>query len=155
MVLGRAGARVSRLPAGLHAARRVQDPRRLYPQGWDDTFVCPTCLSTAAGWTPAAAEDVVTAAPIKKAKRTAFQTRHPATQKDGDGEGRRPLTLKLYAAMAQTDCTACGYDCEGYAKALADGTEKDPNLCVPGKEETAIVVKNLLKGTGLPASFVA
>jgi len=27
-----------------------------------------------------------------------------------------------------------------------------PNLCVPGKEETAIVVKNLLKGTGLPAA---
>ena len=38
---------------------------------------------------------------------------------------------------------------------VADGSEKDPNLCVPGKEETARVVKDLLKGTGLPASFVA
>jgi sulfite reductase (NADPH) flavoprotein alpha-component len=69
--------------------------------------------------------------------------------KEGD------LSTKLYAAMAQTDCTACGYDCEGYAKALASGNEKDPNLRVPGKEETARVVKDLLKGTGLPASFVA
>ena len=32
------------------------------------------------------------------------------------------------------------------------GTEKDPNLCVPGKEETAKIVKDLLKGTGLPAA---
>jgi len=62
------------------------------------------------------------------------------------------LALKLYAAMAQTDCTACGYDCEGYAVALANGKEKDPNLCVPGKEETARVVKDLLKGTSLPAA---
>ena len=66
--------------------------------------------------------------------------------KEGD------LKTKLYAAMAQTDCTACGYDCEGYAAALAAGTEKDPNLCVPGKEETAKVVHDLLKGTGLPAA---
>ena len=63
-----------------------------------------------------------------------------------------PVALKLYAAMAQTDCTACGYDCEGYAVALSNGKEKDPNLCVPGKEETAQVVKDLLKGTGLPAA---
>jgi sulfite reductase (NADPH) flavoprotein alpha-component len=62
------------------------------------------------------------------------------------------LALKLYAAMAQTDCTACGYDCEGYAAALASGKEKDPNLCVPGKDETLKVVKELLKGTGLPAA---
>ena len=36
--------------------------------------------------------------------------------------------------------------------ALASGKEKDPNLCVPGKEETAKVVHDLLKGTGLPAA---
>lgn len=62
------------------------------------------------------------------------------------------LRTKLFAAMAQTDCTACGYDCEGYAAALAAGSEKDPNLCVPGKDETLNVVKDLLKGTGLPAA---
>ena len=57
------------------------------------------------------------------------------------------LALKLYAAMAQTDCTACGYDCEGYAKAIANGTEKNLTLCVPGKEETEDVVKRLMAGT--------
>ena len=35
---------------------------------------------------------------------------------------------------------------------VAAGTEKDPNLCVPGKDETAKVIKDLLKGTGLPAA---
>jgi sulfite reductase (NADPH) flavoprotein alpha-component len=62
--------------------------------------------------------------------------------RDGD------LKTKLFAAMAQTDCTACGYDCEGYAAALAAGTEKDSNLCVPGKEETATVLKDLLRAAG-------
>ncbi|HGY90439.1 MAG TPA: hypothetical protein ENK43_04640 [Planctomycetes bacterium] len=56
----------------------------------------------------------------------------------------QPLDMKLWAAMAQTDCTACGYDCEGYAKALASGEEKDPNKCVPGEEDTANMVKKLL-----------
>jgi sulfite reductase (NADPH) flavoprotein alpha-component len=65
--------------------------------------------------------------------------------KDGD------LKTKLFAAMAQTDCTACGYDCEGYAAALAAGTEKDSNLCVPGKEPTAILLKELLKAAGKSA----
>jgi sulfite reductase (NADPH) flavoprotein alpha-component len=57
------------------------------------------------------------------------------------------LALKLYAAMAQTDCTACGYDCEGYAKAIADGKEKDISMCVPGKAETEDVLKKLVAGT--------
>jgi sulfite reductase (NADPH) flavoprotein alpha-component len=57
------------------------------------------------------------------------------------------LALKLYAAMAQTDCTACGFDCEGYAKAIADGTEKNISLCVPGKAETEDVLKKLVAGT--------
>ena len=100
-------------------------------------------------------QDEVAAAPKPKKEAPAFHDetiplpKRMEMAKDGD------LKLKLYAAMAQTDCTACGYDCEGYAKAIADGSEKDPNLCVPGKEETARVVKGLLKGTGLPASFVA
>jgi sulfite reductase (NADPH) flavoprotein alpha-component len=58
------------------------------------------------------------------------------------------LKLKLFAAMAQTEWTACGYDCEGYAEALATGKEKDSNLCVTGKEETASVLKDLLKSAG-------
>lgn len=61
----------------------------------------------------------------------------------------KPLAVKLYAAMGQTDCTACGYDCKGYAQALAAGTEKDPGLCVPGADETAAKVKDLLEAAGV------
>lgn len=56
----------------------------------------------------------------------------------------KPLAVRLYSAMGQTDCTACGYDCKGYAQALAAGSEKDPGLCVPGGDETAAKVKELL-----------
>lgn len=61
----------------------------------------------------------------------------------------KPLPVQLYAAMGQTDCTACGYDCKGYAMALAAGTEKDPGLCVPGADETAAKVKDLLEAAGI------
>ncbi len=61
----------------------------------------------------------------------------------------KPLPVRLYAAMGQTDCTACGYDCKGYAQALAAGTEKDPGLCVPGADETAVKVKELLDEAGI------
>jgi NADH-quinone oxidoreductase subunit I len=61
----------------------------------------------------------------------------------GMTEGK-PLAVRLYSAMGQTDCTACGYDCKGYAQALAAGSEKDPGLCVPGGDETAAKVKELL-----------
>jgi ferredoxin len=61
----------------------------------------------------------------------------------------KPIAVKLYAAMGQTDCTACGYDCKGYAMALAAGVEKDPHLCVPGADETAAKVKDLLDEAGI------
>jgi NADH-quinone oxidoreductase subunit C len=54
------------------------------------------------------------------------------------------LKDKLFAAMAQTDCTACGWDCEGYAAALASGESKDATLCVPGEAETETMLKQLL-----------
>jgi NADH-quinone oxidoreductase subunit C len=54
------------------------------------------------------------------------------------------LKDKLFAAMAQTDCTACGWDCEGYAAALASGESKDATLCVPGEAETELKLKELL-----------
>ncbi|HEY7369144.1 MAG TPA: (Fe-S)-binding protein [Thermoanaerobaculia bacterium] len=128
-------------------------PAKFLPQGWDYAFVCPSCLSfgTFVDTGRPDADDVV-AAPKPRKEAPAFHDetiplpKRMEMAKDGD------LALKLYAAMAQTDCTACGYDCEGYAAALASGKEKDPNLCVPGKEETLAVVKQLLKGTGLPAA---
>ena len=54
------------------------------------------------------------------------------------------LKDKLFAAMAQTDCTACGWDCEGYAQAIAAGETSDLTLCVPGEEETESMLKKLM-----------
>jgi NADH-quinone oxidoreductase subunit C len=54
------------------------------------------------------------------------------------------LMDKLFAAMAQTDCTACGWDCEGYADAIAKGETKDLTLCVPGEAETESMLKKLM-----------
>ncbi len=51
---------------------------------------------------------------------------------------------QLWAAMAQTDCTACGYDCEGYAQAIADGEDKDLGKCVPGEDATANAIKSIV-----------
>ncbi|HXA15480.1 MAG TPA: NADH-quinone oxidoreductase subunit C [Thermoanaerobaculia bacterium] len=56
------------------------------------------------------------------------------------------LKDKLFAAMAQTDCTACGWDCEGYAAALASGETNDITLCVPGEDETESMLKQLMAG---------
>ena len=55
---------------------------------------------------------------------------------------------KLFAAMAQTDCGACGWDCEGYAKAIATGETLDITLCVPGEEETLDMLKKLMQDAG-------
>jgi len=59
-----------------------------------------------------------------------------------------PLADKLMAAMAQTDCHACGYDCRGYADAIANGAESDLSLCLPGEAETANMLKKLMEGAG-------
>lgn len=56
------------------------------------------------------------------------------------------LRDKLFAAMAQTDCTACGWDCEGYANAIATGETNDLTLCVPGEQETEDMLKKLMGG---------
>ncbi|MEO8219154.1 MAG: NADH-quinone oxidoreductase subunit C [Acidobacteriota bacterium] len=58
------------------------------------------------------------------------------------------LKDKLFAAMAQTDCTACGWDCEGYAEAIAKGESKDLTLCVPGEAETESMLKLLMAQAG-------
>jgi NADH-quinone oxidoreductase subunit I len=59
-----------------------------------------------------------------------------------------PLADKLMAAMAQTDCHACGYDCRGYADAIATGAETDLSLCLPGEAETANMLKKLMEEAG-------
>jgi NADH-quinone oxidoreductase subunit B len=57
---------------------------------------------------------------------------------------------KLFAAMAQTDCGACGWDCEGYANAIASGETDDISLCVPGESETLDMLELLMKEAGKP-----
>jgi hypothetical protein len=59
---------------------------------------------------------------------------------------------KMFAAMAQTDCGACGWDCEGYAHALATGETDDISLCVPGESETLDMLKKLMEEAGKPYS---
>lgn len=60
------------------------------------------------------------------------------------------LYEKLFAAMAQTDCTACGYDCAGYAKAIYEGADTDISKCAPGEEETMRMLEKLMKEAGRP-----
>jgi sulfite reductase (NADPH) flavoprotein alpha-component len=60
------------------------------------------------------------------------------------------LKMKLFAAMAQTDCGACGWDCEGYAAAIESGETKDISLCVPGETETLDELKKLMEQAGKP-----
>ena len=55
---------------------------------------------------------------------------------------------RMFAAMAQTDCGACGWDCEGYAHALATGETDDISLCVPGESETLDMLKILMEEAG-------
>ena len=59
---------------------------------------------------------------------------------------------RMFAAMAQTDCGACGWDCEGYAHAIATGETDDISLCVPGESETLDMLKILMEEAGKPYS---
>lgn len=56
----------------------------------------------------------------------------------------KPLNRRLMACMAQLDCGQCGYLCQTYAEALAEGREASPSLCVPGGRETSKALKALL-----------
>lgn len=69
----------------------------------------------------------------------------PERMKLAKGKG---LRSELFAAMAQTDCGACGWDCEGYAAALASGETDDITLCVPGEAETEDELKKLMTAAG-------
>ena len=64
----------------------------------------------------------------------------PERMKLADG---RPLPRRMMAAMAQQDCSQCGYNCKDYADALVAKSEKRLNLCVPGGKETSRMLKQL------------
>ena len=68
----------------------------------------------------------------------------------------RPLPQRLMAAMGQLDCGQCGYMCQSYAEALAEGREGSISLCVPGAKATQLALKRLLaEMPALPAAPVA
>jgi len=60
----------------------------------------------------------------------------------------KALQRRLMAAMAQQDCSQCGYNCNDYANALFVKAEKRLNLCVPGGKDTARTVKQLYQELG-------
>jgi sulfite reductase (NADPH) flavoprotein alpha-component len=70
----------------------------------------------------------------------------PITERMTLAEGK-PLPRKLFAAMAQQDCGQCGYLCETYSQAIAEGKEAKLNLCAPGGKETSRMLKRLLEET--------
>ncbi|MEW6123987.1 MAG: sulfite reductase subunit alpha [Pseudomonadota bacterium] len=79
----------------------------------------------------------------------------PIAERMALAEGR-PLARRMMAAMAQQDCGQCGYICESYSKALADGTESALNLCAPGGKDTLRMLKTLAaERDGAPAAASA
>lgn len=49
-----------------------------------------------------------------------------------------PLFAPLREALPGANCGVCGYPgCDGYAKALASGEEKNTTLCKPGRAACA------------------
>ncbi|SMP71734.1 NAD(P)H-dependent nitrite reductase flavoprotein subunit [Neorhodopirellula lusitana] len=56
----------------------------------------------------------------------------------------KPVERKLMAAMAQLDCGSCGYLCQSYSEAIANGDEKNLTLCSPGGKETKQMLKKIL-----------
>ncbi len=64
----------------------------------------------------------------------------------------KPLAQRLMAAMAQLDCGQCGYLCQTYSEALAEGRENSTSLCVPGAKMTTRALKRLLADAPTPAS---
>jgi NADH-quinone oxidoreductase subunit B len=137
-------------PAPLSGVKRVPAPPKPKaapkPAAAAATADAPAAVADEATTAEAAAPEV--AAEAKPAPSVPFHDEHLTLAermemaKDGD------LKTKLFAAMAQTDCGACGWDCEGYAAAIASDETKDISLCVPGESETLDMLKALMEAAG-------
>jgi sulfite reductase (NADPH) flavoprotein alpha-component len=55
----------------------------------------------------------------------------------------KSVKRRMFAAMAQQNCGQCGYLCETYSAAIAEGKEPKLNLCAPGGKETMRMLKGL------------
>jgi sulfite reductase (NADPH) flavoprotein alpha-component len=67
----------------------------------------------------------------------------------------KPLRRRMMAAMAQLDCGQCGYLCQTYAEAIAEGREESLSLCVPGGKPTSKMLKAIRAETSTAAPAVA
>ena len=67
----------------------------------------------------------------------------------------KPLKRRMMAAMAQLDCGQCGYLCQTYAEAIAEGREDSLSLCVPGGKATAKMLKTIRAEVSTPAPAAA
>ena len=85
-----------------------------------------------------------TAAPIEEPEE--FPWHDPALELPDRLElaAGKTLPRRLMAAMAQLDCGQCGYLCQTYAEALAEGRETSTSLCVPGAKPTTRSLKQML-----------
>ncbi|HEY3848499.1 MAG TPA: sulfite reductase subunit alpha [Acetobacteraceae bacterium] len=99
----------------------------------------------------------MSAAPPPPAEPEDFPWHDPAMDVDDRmvlAEGR-PLPQRLMAAMGQLDCGQCGYLCQSYADALAEGREASTSLCVPGAKPTARLLKQLMAEAPVAAAPMA
>ena len=105
--------------------------------GFDAGTATPMALAGGDGAAPPAAAELDDGAPW-------HDPAMPIDERMALAEGK-PVARKLMAAMAQQDCGQCGYVCETYAKALAEGAETKLNLCAPGGKDTHRAVKRLME----------
>ena len=138
-------------PAPVSGVKRAPSVEKPKPAPKPAAVAAPAAV-TSAEIQEAAAPEVTTqsattdgaspAAPFHKDTLTLPERMQMAEEMGGG------LETKLFAAMAQTDCGACGWDCEGYANAIATGETKDISLCTPGESETLDMLKKLMEEAG-------
>ena len=115
---------------------------------WLGKFLAKAPVGVAPTAAPAAGQPAAPAAGEVPAGTWPWHDPALGMQQRLDLAKNKPLADLLMAAMAQTDCHACGYDCRGYADAIATGTETDLSLCLPGEAETENMLKKLMEGSG-------
>jgi len=136
-------------PAPLSGVKRA--PAAEKPKPAPKVAAAPAAATAEVGGAPQTAAAVVEEAPAVEAKAAPsepFHDEHLTLAERMDMAKEGDLKTKLFAAMAQTDCGACGWDCEGYAEAIATGETKDISLCVPGESETLDMLKSLMEAAG-------
>lgn len=100
---------------------------------------------------PASAVEPAIAAPAEPDDFPWHDPGLPLDERIALAVGRRPAHL-LMAAMAQTDCGQCGYSCQAYAEAIANGVDGNIGRCTPGGKATSRKLKELLTEIALPAT---